>query len=223
MMKSPVVKASFVPLRRLAAAALAAAALAGTAAAQTPFVDATKVDPTALPPPEPPTPAAIVKAFVDGCVANEGDPVAATDWALAQGFLPIDPSNDAPLQLLNGQPGTVLTMPGTAGKVLMAVGADRRCTLWTEQALGPGVRNALRQAMSELQAKGAQVQTVVDRAVERAGAWRQHEQMRYRRVGGSQDFAVASVTTLTSRLAVQALNFGPYAATAREPDGLAAR
>jgi len=196
---------------------------AGTLAAQNPFVDATKPDPAAQKP-EPPNAAAIVRAFVEGCVVNEGDPVTATDWALNEGFLPIDPLSDEPQQLLNGQPGTVLSMPGSAGQVLMAVAADRRCTVWTERALGPGVRNALRQSMADLAAKGAQVQPLVDRSIERAGAWRQYEQMRYRRVGGSQDFAVASVTTLTSRPGAQALNFGPYAAApARDPDGLQPR
>jgi hypothetical protein len=97
--------------------------------------------------------------------------------------------------------------------------------VWSERALGPGVRNALRQSMADLAAKGAQVQPLVDRSIERAGAWRQFEQMRYRRVGGAQDFAVASVTTLTSRPGVQALNFGPLAASpsstpGRDPDGL---
>ncbi|HET7867217.1 MAG TPA: hypothetical protein VFL86_22675 [Burkholderiaceae bacterium] len=202
---------------------LAVAVLAlcvGGAAAQNPFVDATKPDPAAQKP-EPPGAAAIVRAFVEGCVVNEGDPVTATDWALNEGFLPIDPLSDEPKQLLNGQPGTVLSMPGSGGQVLMAVAADRRCTVWTERALGPGVRNALRQSMADLAAKGAQVQPLVDRSIERAGAWRQYEQMRYRRVGGAQDFAVASVTTLTSRPGVQALNFGPYAAgPARDPDGL---
>jgi hypothetical protein len=193
---------------------------AGLLAAQNPFVDATKPD-AAAQKPEPPNATAIVRAFVEGCVVNEGDPVTATDWALNEGFEPINPLSDEPQQLLNGQPGTVLSMPGSSGQVLMAVAADRRCTVWTERALGPGVRNALRQSMADLAAKGAQVQPLVDRSIERAGAWRQYEQMRYRRVGGSQDFAVASVTTLTSRPGVQALNFGPYAAgPARDPDGL---
>jgi hypothetical protein len=213
------VKRSLAGVRPWAVAA-ALAVWAGTLAAQNPFVDATKPDPAAQKS-EPPDAAAIVRAFVEGCVANEGDPVTATDWALNEGFLPIDPLSDEPQQLLNGQPGTVLSMPGSAGKVLMAVAADRRCTVWTERALGPGVRNALRQSMADLAAKGAQEQSLVDRSIERAGAWRQFEQMRYRRVGGSQDFAVASVTTLTSRPGVQALNFGPYAsAPARDPDGL---
>jgi hypothetical protein len=223
-MKSPFDKTSFVPVRCLAAAAVAALAVAGPAAAQNPFIEATRPDRAAPPPVEPPDAAAVVRAFVEGCVANEGDPVAATDWALGQGYLLVDPLKEDPQQLLNGQPGTVLTMPGSAGQVLMAVAADRRCTVWTEKALGPGVRNLLRQAMSDLAAKGAQVQTLVDRAIEVSGSWRQHEQMRYRRVGGSQDFAVASVTTLTSRLAVQALNFGPYTGgPAYDPDGLATR
>jgi hypothetical protein len=218
-MKSLWVRRSLSGVRPWAVAA-ALAVWAGTLAAQNPFVDATKPDPAAQKS-EPPDAAAIVRAFVEGCVVNEGDPVTTTDWALNAGFLPIDPLSDEPQQLLNGQPGTVLSMPGSAGQVLMAVAADRRCTVWTERALGPGVRNALRQSMADLAAKGAQVQSLVDRSIERAGAWRQYEQMRYRRVGGSQDFAVASVTTLTSRPGAQALNFGPYAAApARDPDGL---
>jgi hypothetical protein len=207
---------------RLVAVGLAAglAGGSGTAAAQNPFVDATRPDPTVAPKPEPPNAAAIVRAFVEGCVVNEGDPVSTTDWALSAGFLPIDPLTDQQ-QLLNGQPGTVLSMPGSSGQVLIAVAANRRCTVWTERALGPGVRNALRQSMADLASRGAQVQPLVDRSIERAGAWRQFEQIRYRRVGGSQDFAVASVTTLTSRPGAQALNFGPYASgPARDPDGL---
>lgn len=211
-----------------AAAALTALLIASVAAvptaarAQNPFVDAARAD--APPRGEAPDAATIVKAFVDGCIANEGDLVVATDWALGQGFEPVDPLKSDPQQLLNGQPGIVLAMPGTGGQVLMAVAADRRCMFWTERALGPGVRNALRQTLTEMGTKGAQVQTLVERAIERAGAWRQHEQLRYRRVGGSQDFLVASVTTLSPRPGAQALSFAPYAAgPARDPDGHPAR
>jgi hypothetical protein len=63
--------------------------------------------------------------------------------------------------------------------------------------------------------------------VERGGAWRMQLQMRYRRVGGSQDFGVGTVTTLTTAPAAQALNLAPMPsrldAPATDPMGLPVR
>jgi hypothetical protein len=51
--------------------------------------------------------------------------------------------------------------------------------------------------------------------------------MRYRRVGGSQDFGVGAVTTLTTAPAAQALSLAPLPsrldAPATDPMGLPAR
>ena len=100
--------------------------------------------------------------------------------------------------LLGGQPGNVFAMPDAAAPVLLAVTTDRRCAVWAERMSGPSLRRAFQQATAQLATRGARVQTVLDHTVERAGAWRQHLQIRYRRVGGSQDFGIGAVTTVAA-------------------------
>jgi hypothetical protein len=212
-------------IRRLIMAALPAT-LALSAQAQNPFIESARAN--APPPQAAPTAAAtVVRVFIDGCVAHEGDSMKTVDWAINQGFEPDFARGGAAESLLQGQPGTVLALPGIASPVLLAIGLDKRCTVWAERGDGPAVRTEFLKAINALAAKGARVQPTQERTVERGGAWRMQLQMRYRRVGGSQDFGVGAVTTLTTAPAAQALSLAPLPsrldAPATDPMGLPAR
>lgn len=154
-------------------------------------------------------PEEVAQAFVDGCIVTEGALTPAVDWAINAGWMPVDASAVDVRPLLGSQPGTVLAMPGTAHGVLLAVTADGGCTVWAERLPGPALRAAFQQALAQLARRGGRLQPVLDRSVERAGAWRQHLQLRYRRVGGSVEHAVGAVTTLTPAPAQQALHLSP--------------
>jgi hypothetical protein len=194
-------------MRRCALAwVLVASAL--PAAAQNPFIEAARANAVAVPP-APAAPAAVVQAFVDGCIAHEGESVKTVDWAINQGFEWVDAQVGPGATLLSGQPGTVLAMPGSAGQVLLAIDLDRRCTVWAERADGPALRGAFTQAMAALAARGARVQPALERSVERGGAWRLQLQMRLRRAEGAPEFDVGAVTTLTSPPAAQVLSVAP--------------
>ena len=156
---------------------------------------------------------AVVRAFIDACVLGEGELTAAVDWAVNHGFSPADSGAIDVRSLLGGQPGNVFAMPDTAAPVLLAVTTDRRCMVWAERMSGPAVRRAFQQAAAQLTTRGARLQPMLDRTIERAGAWRQHLQLRYRRVGGSQDFGIGVVTTLAAPGAPQALHFAPAPST----------
>ena len=164
---------------------------------------------------------AVVRVFVGACVLPEGELTAAVDWAVNHGFSPADQAAFDVRPLLGGQPGNVFAMPDAAAPVLLAVTTDRRCVVWAERMSGPSLRRAFQQATAQLATRGARVQTVLDHTVERAGAWRQHLQLRYRRVGGSQDFGIGAVTTVAAPAGSQALHFAPLPATppATETDG----
>jgi hypothetical protein len=166
-------------------------------------------------------PRAVARLFRDACIQTEGQPAAAVDWALAQGFSPVDPMRGSTDELLAGEPGSVLAAPGSDSRVLLVAAQGARCTVWAERLSGPGLRLAVVEVTGELTGKGARVQLQVERSIERAGAWRTQMQWRYRRVGGSQDFGIGSVTTLTAAPGTQALNFAPMpAATGIAPDGV---
>jgi hypothetical protein len=166
-------------------------------------------------------PRAVARLFREACIQTEGQSAAAVDWALAQGFSPVDPMRGSTDELLAGEPGTVLAAPGSDSRVLLVAAQGARCTVWAEQLSGPGLRLAVVEVTGELTGKGARVQLQVERSIERAGAWRTQMQWRYRRVGGSQDFGIGSVTTLTATPGTQALNFAPMpAATGIAPDGV---
>jgi len=156
---------------------------------------------------------AVVRVFVDACVIPEGELTAAVDWAINHGFSPADQTAIDVRPLLGGQPGNVFAMPDSAAPVLLAVTTDRRCTVWVERMSGPSLRRAFQQAAAQLVTRGARVQPMFDRTIERAGAWRQHLQVRYRRVGGSQDFGIGVVTTVVAAAGSQALHFAPVPAT----------
>ena len=173
----------------------------------------------------PPTAQSVVQVFLDGCVLNEGQTGSVIDWALTQGFEPVDPLRVGAEDLLRGSPGTVLAAPGSAGRVLLAAAQDRRCLVWAEQTSGPKLRTAFQKMVSSLGFKGAKVQTVIDRNLNSGGAWRNQSQWRYRRVGGSEDFGLGSATTLApNALSAQLLHFAPMPPAAPPyPDGMPSR
>lgn len=201
-------------------------AVAITAQAQNPFFEAAR-DNAPVVPNAPTAAAAVVRVFIDGCVAHEGESMKTVDWAINAGFAPIDAHIGAGAALLSGQPGTVLVMPGSASPVLLAIDLDKRCTVWAERAEGPALRAEFVRAINALAAKGARLQPLQERTVERGGAWRMQLQMRLRRAGGAQDFGVGAVTTLTAQPAAQVLSAAPIAsrldAPATDPMGLPVR
>lgn len=166
-------------------------------------------NPRSLDDPALPAAEAVVRVFIDACVLPEGELTAAVDWAINHGFSPADMLAGDVRPLLGGQAGNVLAMPDTVAPVLLAVTVDRRCTVWAERISGPSLRRAFQQAAAQLATRGARVQPMLDRTIERAGAWRQHLQVRYRRVGGAQDFGIGVVTTVTATAGSQALHFAP--------------
>jgi hypothetical protein len=193
---------------------MVAAWLAGAVAvaqAQNPFIEAAR-EAAAPAAPLPTPPEALVQAFIDGCVAHEGDATKTVDWAITQGFVPVDAQ--AAATLLAGRPGTVLGLPGSAGQALLAIDLEQRCTVWAEQADGPALRAALVKALGALVAQGARAQPLQERRLERAGAWRLQLLWRFRRAGGDKDLGLGSVTTLGAQPAAQALSLGPIAAAA---------
>jgi hypothetical protein len=200
--------------------------LALAAHAQNPFFEAARAN-APIVQPAPAAATTIVRVFIDGCVANEGDSMKTVDWAINQGLEPVFERGGVAETLLSGRPGTVLAMPASASPVLLAIDLDKRCTVWAERGDGPAVRAEFVKAMNALAAKGARLQPLQERTVERGGAWRMQLQMRYRRVGGSQDFGVGTVTTLSAPPAAQALSLAPMAsrleAPATDPMGVPVR
>lgn len=217
--------------RRVDAGTVALLALlaCGSAVAQvTPVFTAPLVHPSSAPPPPEPvraplTPQEMVRWFESACVATQGQSGAAIDWALSNGFEPVDPMRGSTDSLLDGKPGSVLSAPNAGGRVMLAA-AEADCSLWVEGEEGPPLRQALAAAVGVLTAKGAKTRVEVDRNVERAGAWRGQVQWRYRAVGGSLDFGVAAVTTIAPGPGTQVLRVSPLArAVEYAPDGVRLR
>lgn len=170
------------------------------------------------------TPQGTAQLFQQACLTTGAEESAAVDWALSQGFEPVDPLRGSMDGLLAGQPGTVLVAPGTQGRVMLAAATGGQCTVWAEQMAGPPTRWAMLDALSSLANKGAKVQLGVDRNFERAGAWRNQLQWRYRAVGASGDLGVGAITTLGDTPGTQGLNAAPLPATpAFAPDGMRTR
>lgn len=170
------------------------------------------------------SPQGVARLYQQACVLTNGEEVAAVDWALSQGFEPTDPARGNMDGLLSGQAGSVLAAPGTRGRVLLAAATGRTCTVWAEQVSGPALRAAVIDALATLSFKGAKLQLGVDRNFERAGAWRNQMQWRYRAVGASGDLGLGAITTLGDGLGTQALNATPLPAVpAFAPDGLPTR
>ncbi len=170
------------------------------------------------------TPQGVARTFQQACVLTGSEEAAAVDWALSQGFEPADALRGNVDGLLSGQLGSVLAAPGTRGRVLLAAAVGRQCTVWADQMSGLALRSAVAEAMGSLTAKGAKLQLQVDRNFERAGAWRNQMQWRYRAAGASVDLGLGAITTLSDNPGTQALHAAPMpAAPAFAPDGLPTR
>jgi hypothetical protein len=163
-------------------------------------------------------PEALVRVFDQACIDTSGRAGPAVDWALGQGFEPVDPMR-ADEGLLDGKAGTVLVAPGTYGRVMLAV-TERQCSVWVERVSGPGLRQALSVHIGRLEGKGHKLTPIVNRSVERSGAWRNQAQWRYRAVGASQDLGLGAVTTLLEAPGTQVMHLAPIARTpVTAPDG----
>jgi hypothetical protein len=169
------------------------------------------------------TPQGVAAVFQQACVRTEAQNDAAVDWALTQGFEPLDALSGSAHDLLEGQPGAVLAAPASEGRVMLVVTQDRRCTVWAQRVSGPALRLAVAEALGRVTAGGARVQLQLERNIERSGAWRNQMQWRYRAVGGSLEFGLGAVTTLTAAPATQALNMAPWQAAPPAPDGMTGR
>jgi hypothetical protein len=195
---------------RAAATVVLASLSCASAFAQNPFIEAHRESASPLLP-APAAPGAVVRAFIDGCVAHEGEAMKTVDWTINQGYEWFDAATGAGATLLAGRPGTVMSMPGSASRVLLAIDLDRRCTIWADRSDGPLVRAELIKALAALSARGARVQATSERSVERAGAWRQQTQWRVRRHGGARELELGAVTTLAGGPAAQVLSVAPLA------------
>lgn len=172
----------------------------------------------------PPDPEAVARAFVEGCVAHEGDMTAIVDWALSEGYEPRDALAPESQTLLEGQAGTVLAMPGVGLPVYLVALTGQRCIVWAEGAAGPALHQAFLLALDRLESKTGRVDKLLERNIDRGGTWRRQLQLRYRRAGGSQDFGINAVTTLNDQLGVQAFHLAPAAREANyAPDGMPTR
>lgn len=198
--------------------------LSATAGAQvTPVFTAPLVHPAPAvveaPVAEPLTAERIVQWFEQACVATRGETGPAIDWALENGFQPVDPLRGTTDHLLGGEPGTVLVAPGSDGHVMLATGATQ-CSVWAERQEGPPLRQALAAMVGTLTARGARARVEVERNLERSGAWRSQVQWRYRGVGASQDLGIGGVTTLAAGPGTQMLHVAPLARAVNfAPDG----
>lgn len=190
----------------------------------TPIFTAPLVHPTAPEvveeaPQAPLTPEAIVHWFEQACVATRGEAGPAIDWALGNGFEPLDPLRGSVDTLLGGEAGSVLVAPGSAGRVMLAA-TPSQCSMWAEHQEGPPLRMALAAMVDGLAAKGGRTRVEVERNLERSGAWRGQVQWRFRGVGASQDIGIGAVTTLAAGAGTQVLHVAPLARGARyAPDG----
>jgi hypothetical protein len=188
---------------------IALATLLGASAhAQNPFIEAHR-ESAGPQPPAPAAPASVVRAFIDGCLAHEGDAMKTVDWSINHGYEWFDAATGSGATLLAGRPGTVMSMPGSASRVLLAIDLDKRCTVWADRSEGSLVRAELAKALAALSARGVRVQTASERSVERAGAWRLQTQWRVRRIEGAREMTLDAVTTLAAGPAAQVLSVAP--------------
>ncbi len=170
------------------------------------------------------TPPAVANVFAQACLRTGAQAEGAIDWALTQGFEPLDALGGTGYELLEGQPGNVLRAPGAEDRLLLVVTHDQRCTVWAHSVSGPQLRLAVAEVMGRLSTGGARVTRDFERNIERGGAWRNQTQWRYRPVRANAEFGVSAVTTLGTAPATQALNMAPWQApVGPAPDGLPAR
>jgi hypothetical protein len=210
-------------------AAVMVCGLGGVAAAQpTPvftvdMVQSQSATPVAAPAPKLES-ADVVQVFAQACIQTRGEAAMATDWALSKGYESLHALRGSSEPLLEGRPGAVLAMPGSDGAVFLVV-TDAQCTVWAEGQSGPLVRQSFAALVGQLIAKGAKAQLINERTLERAGAWRNQSQWRFRGVGAPSDLSLGVVTTLTDLPSTQVMRLGPLAAAAPKyaPDGLPER
>ena len=213
-------------MRPTLVAGVTALLLAGPALAQAqqPQVSAAELQ-TAAPPLNPPNVDHAVEAFVDGCVAHDGDRQAVVDWAVNNGYQPVDTlQSDAQAQYLGGRSGTVMHHPNDVQIVLVATEGEQ-CMVWAENASGPKLNFAFQKALGNLARSGAQAKTTVQRMVSRGGIWRRQLQVRFKRAEGSREFGLGAVTMVNRTPGTQALKFAPWseAAPASQGDSASAR
>lgn len=170
------------------------------------------------------TPTGVANVFLQACLRTGAQAEAAVDWALTQGFEPLDALGGTGYELLESQPGNVLRAPGSEDRLLLVVTHDQRCTVWAHRVSGPQLRLAMAEVMDRLGTGGSRVTRDFERNIERAGAWRNQTQWRSRAQRGSAEFGVSAVTTLSATPATQALNMARWqASVGPAPDGLPSR
>ena len=162
------------------------------------------------------TPQGVANIFNQACLRSAAKAEAAVDWALGQGFEPIDALGGPGYELLEGQPGNVLTAPGSDGRVMLVVTNDLRCTVWAHQMIGPQLRLAVAETLDRVGAAGGKIVRDFVLNIDHAGAWRNQTRWRYQAEGESSEFGVSAVTTLSAGPATQALNMAPWQAPAPE-------
>lgn len=152
----------------------------------------------------------LVRMFLDACLAGEARQQPAVDWAISHGFVPLDAAAPGARTLLDDRAGAVFSPVGHEGRVMLAVVDGTQCIVWSDRAGGPSMRLALLQALGERRGRGETVEVAADRRIERAGAWRQQSVWRWRRPGGSGEWSVGLVHTLTDTPAAQVLRLAPH-------------
>lgn len=149
-----------------------------------------------------------VELYRRTCAASGRQRDALTDLALAAGLQPYAGEAEASAQvLLGGASGQVFVPPGRAAQLQLALGDDGRCTVWAQQAEGPGVKAGFLNLMESMRAEGAVVRQTNDRVIERAGGWRQQTGFEVRDAGGTRSFD--AVTLLIERPGLQVLSTAP--------------
>ncbi|MFZ2652272.1 MAG: hypothetical protein WA210_19415 [Burkholderiaceae bacterium] len=169
------------------------------------------------------TPQGVASIFQQACLGSAGQAEAAVDWALTQGFEPLDAFSASAHELLEGRPGNVLAAPGSQGRVLLVIAQDQHCSVWAQRISGPQLRLATAEMLARENAGGARILLDVERNIASAGAWRSQTQWRYRAAGASIEFGLSAVTTLSATPATQALNMAPWQAAAAAPDAMTGR
>ncbi len=163
-------------------------------------------------------PTDVLQVFEQGCLAAAGTTSTVVDWALSQGFEPSDVRQSASDEsLLSGRAGAVLVAPGSEGRVLLVAADDGRCSVWADQMAGPPLRLAMRGWLEGLAGRGATIEAQGDRNLQRAGAWRNQLQWRYRATGSSAELALGAITTLAASPGTQLLHLQPLPVSSALP------
>lgn len=151
-----------------------------------------------------------VRLFIDACLLAASGPAEAVDRGLQAGLFPYPGDAPQAAPLLDGRPGTVMSLAGPAGDpppiVMLAVVPGGHCTVWAEGLHGPSLHQDLILAVEALrQQEGVSVQPLSERTVERAGAWRRQVQWRFRLAPGQPELGFGTVTTLGDAPGAQVL------------------